>query len=323
MRTKIVYVLVSSLQDTYYEQCLVSVWSLKNYNPKSVIIILTDQKTNETLVENRKELKNLADEIKVINTPDQYTSWQSSREIKTNIRKHIKGDFLFIDTDTVICSPLDEIDTIKSEIAIVPDFHTSFKDYPFRKYIFNEMKRLFNQDVSNVDNYFNSGVIFAKDTPLVHNFFEQWHNNWEHSALKKNNPKDQPALLKTDADAGQIIDILDGSYNCQIAASIRFLTNAKIIHFFNARFFRHNSFHPFYSKEFYLKVRQEGINSEVKNMILNVRNLFGSYSTPISRPEFEFMTSPVGHIIMSIWEKQNWAWKSIQFLMKIYRKTCL
>lgn len=323
MKTKIVYVLVSSPQDIYYEQCLVSAWSLKKHNPKAVIYILTDQKTNETLTGKRKELNNIVNEIIVINTPPQYTPWQSSREIKTNIRKYIQGNLLFIDTDTVICESLSDIDFIESELAIVPDFHTLFKDYPFRGYILAEVKRLFNQNVSNVVNYFNSGVIYAKDTPLVHKFFEKWHNNWAYSALKKNNPKDQPALLKTDADVGQIISVLDGSYNCQIAASIRFLAKAKIIHFFNARFFHHNTFHPFYSQEFYLKVRNEGISPEVENMILNVRNLFNSYSTPISKPEFEFLSSPVGHIMMSIWEKQNWTWKVIQFLMKLYRKTCL
>lgn len=323
MKTKIVYVLVSSLQDIYYEQCLVSVWSLKNYNPEAYITILVDQNTYKTLTDKRSRLIDIVNEIKKIETPSKYTSWQSSRDIKTNIRKYIKGDFLFIDTDTVICDSLSDIDSIDSELAIVPDFHTSFKDYPFRGYILDEVKRLFNQDVSNVENYFNSGVIYAKDTPAVHHFFEQWHNNWKYSALEKNNPKDQPALLKTNADEGQIIKILDGNYNCQIAASIRFLTRAKIIHFFNARFFHHNSFHPFYSNDFYIKVRNEGISPEVENMILNVRDLFDSYSTPISKPEFEFLTSPVGHIIMSMWDRKNLAWTVTKYIMKIYRKICL
>lgn len=126
---------------------------------------------------------------------------------------------------------LDDIDNIEADLAIVPDFHVSFAEYPFRGYMLSEMYHLFGQDVSHVVDYFNSGVIYAKDTEMVHRFFEQWNENWTYSAIEKNNPKDQPALLKTDADAGQVIRVLDGKYNCQIAASIRYLYSAKILHF--------------------------------------------------------------------------------------------
>lgn len=123
--------------------------------------------------------------------------------------------------------------------------------------------------------------------------------------------------MKTDADAGQVIRVLDGKYNCQIAASIRYLYSAKILHFFNARFFAHNNIHPFYSSDFYLRVRNEGFTHEIDEMINNVRMLFDAYSTPISRPEFEYLSSPEGHIMMALREKCGWKWSVMSIILKI------
>lgn len=126
--------------------------------------------------------------------------------------------------------------------------------------------------------------------------------------------------MKTDADAGQVIRVLDGKYNCQIAASIRYLYSAKILHFFNARFFAHNNIHPFYSSDFYLRVRNEGFTHEIDEMINNVRMLFDAYSTPISRPEFEYLSSPEGHIMMALREKCGWKWSVMSIILKIFRR---
>lgn len=320
MKTKIIYVLVSSPKDIYYEQCLVSVFSLRKFHQNVEVIVLVDDTTAVTLIGNRSHLSKLVSEIKVIATPSEYTPWQRSRFIKTNIRKYISGDFLFLDTDTVVCGSLADIDNIAAELSIVPDFHVPFIKYPFREYMLKEIQRLFHQDVSQTKNYFNSGVIYAKDTEKVHHFFDQWHQNWTYSAIQKGNPKDQPALLKTDTDVEQFIQVLGGEYNCQIAASISYLYSAKILHFFNARFFTHNDIHPFYKTDFYLRVRKEGITDKIEEMIINVRNLFDEYSTPISRAEFEYLSSPEGHIMMSLWEKQGWKWSLVSTVLKIMRK---
>lgn len=117
-----------------------------------------------------------------------------------------------------------------------------------------------------------------------------------------------------------MIRVLDGKYNCQIAASIRYLYSAKILHFFNARFFAHNNIHPFYSSDFYLRVRNEGFTHEIDEMINNVRMLFDAYSTPISRPEFEYLSSPEGHIMMALREKCGWKWSVMSIILKIFRR---
>ena len=40
------------------------------------------------------------------------------------------GDFLFIDTDTVVTDTLDELDNMEMEIGVVPEFHIDLNHFP-------------------------------------------------------------------------------------------------------------------------------------------------------------------------------------------------
>ena len=46
---KIVYCLISSSSDIYFEQCLMSVYSLRLYHPDAEVIVLMDDKTKVSL----------------------------------------------------------------------------------------------------------------------------------------------------------------------------------------------------------------------------------------------------------------------------------
>lgn len=62
---KYVYVLTSTPKDLYYEQCLMSVFSLKAHNPNAQVQILVDNKTAESFTaENKRDgLKKIGAEI--------------------------------------------------------------------------------------------------------------------------------------------------------------------------------------------------------------------------------------------------------------------
>lgn len=49
MKTKIIYVLVSNENDCYLEQALVSIYSLRLYNPDANLLLLVDEETSRTL----------------------------------------------------------------------------------------------------------------------------------------------------------------------------------------------------------------------------------------------------------------------------------
>lgn len=100
---KYVYVLTSTKNDLYYEQCLMSVFSLKAHMKKAEIIVLVDNKTNESFTEENKrtELSKYA-KIQSIDFEDSVPNVDRSRLIKTAIPDYVEGSFLYIDCDTII-----------------------------------------------------------------------------------------------------------------------------------------------------------------------------------------------------------------------------
>ena len=54
MKTKIVYVLVSSEKDIYLGQAFISMFSAKYYMPDCHIVLVTDKLTSKTLIRCRK-----------------------------------------------------------------------------------------------------------------------------------------------------------------------------------------------------------------------------------------------------------------------------
>ena len=117
MKTKIVYVVISDEDDYYLEQALVSVYSVRLYNPNSQILLLIDSETNATIVGKREAILQYVSQKIVIDVPKQYSKMQKSRFLKTTLRQYIEGDFLFIDSDTIITGDLSDIDDISFDIA--------------------------------------------------------------------------------------------------------------------------------------------------------------------------------------------------------------
>ena len=62
MKTKIVYVLVSSETDLYLEQAWLSLYSLRLHNPNAHVVILMDDYTEHSLRENRENFRKLPTE---------------------------------------------------------------------------------------------------------------------------------------------------------------------------------------------------------------------------------------------------------------------
>ena len=100
MQTKIVYTLVSDESDTYLEQALLSVYSLRLHNPQAIVELIVDQFTSKTIVDKRSEIRKFITDLITVDVPEDYTKVQKSRYLKTNLRQFVKGDYLFID-----CAP--------------------------------------------------------------------------------------------------------------------------------------------------------------------------------------------------------------------------
>ena len=253
MKTKIVYVLVSDSSDYYYEQTLISATSARMWNSDAEIVVVVDDKTNATFDEKRKALFDVATRKIVVELPSDMNKKRRSRILKTTLREWLDGDFIYIDSDTVVCGSLADVDSFDFEIGAVLDRHMHLQRV--RDYQVLAKVEAIGGTFSDGDDYFNGGVFFVKDTARTHEFFRDWHELYLHG-LSVGMDFDQPSLLMCN-QKHRLIHLMDGVYNCQIfLGGLPYLGDARIIHAFNI--FGNSSFFLFNDRQFLQKIKEQG-----------------------------------------------------------------
>lgn len=306
MIPQIVYVVVANEKNLYLEEMWVSLWSLRKIHPDVKVNVLLDEDT-EKMITSRPEVKNMIDDIVVVPTPEGYNAKQRSRQIKTTVREVVKGDYLFIDTDTVICKPLlDENEKFCNEdtgfIFAVPDGHLPLSECLFPP--LNEVKRIFSDDCSDSTYWFNSGVMYVRDTPEAHEFYKRWNENWKYSCFEKGNSQDQPSLLKTDKEFGYVIKELPGIYNAQVAMSLKYFADAAILHWWHMGFIENQDYSPYFSLKIYKELKEAGtITPEIAEQIINSKQSFVSPTMPVGEEHILLLFSPAGKIFNRIYKE--------------------
>ena len=257
MITKIVYVLVSSKKDFFWEQCLISIMSVRHLMPEAYTVLVCDTETKESLCDNiRNQITQYFSEIIAIPFENDVEKTKRSRILKVSLRNIVNGDFLYIDCDTLITQPLYEIDSFPYTIAAVLDGHCLFKCNPMREFFLSQNKHL-NYPHDKICKYYNGGVMYVKDTDESYLFYNLWHKNYLISG-EKGVFIDEPALSMTNIEQNDIIHEIDGTWNCQIRFGALYLATNKILHFCSKK----NMPVSYLSNKNYLnKVKEEGMNT--------------------------------------------------------------
>ena len=329
MIPQIVYVLVANEKNLYLEEMWVSIFSLRRHHPEATVKVLMDIETKEYL-SRFPQLTSMIDETVVVQTPAGYNEKQRSRQIKTTIRNVLKGDYIFIDTDTVICKPLDGIVEDIAEmkdfrgIAAVREGHATMKDTLFPPT--GTVKRIFDIDISQSPLMTNSGVMFVADIPFTHEFYKRWNENWKRSCFEKGNSQDQPSLYATDCQYGYVIRELSGIYNAQVAMSLKYYADAVILHWWHMDFIEDQSYSPYFSLEIYQDLKKEGeITPQIEELIINAKQSFVSPTMPVGKEHILFLFSPAGKIFNRIYKEGGAAsWlmlKMAKWLERIHHYT--
>ena len=329
MIPQIVYVLVANEKNLYLEEMWVSIFSLRRHHPEATVKVLVDMETKEYL-SRFPQLTSMIDETVVVQTPAGYNEKQRSRQIKTTIRNVLKGDYIFIDTDTVICKPLDGIVEDIAEmkdfkgIAAVREGHVTMKETPFPPT--GTVKRIFDIDISQSPLMTNSGVMFVADIPFTHEFYKRWNENWKRSCFEKGNSQDQPSLYATDCQYGYVIRELSGIYNAQVAMSLKYYADAVILHWWHMDFIEDQSYSPYFSLEIYQNLKKEGeITPQIEELIINAKQSFVSPTMPVGKEHILFLFSPAGKIFNRIYKEGGAAsWlmlKMAKWLERIHKYT--
>ena len=232
MKTKLLYILVSSEADLYLEQAFVAVSSARKYHPTAEIVLLTDTATAEGM-EGRgaigKAFEALFSSVVVAPLDPSLPPMLRSRLLKTGMRSYVEGDFLFIDADTVVARPLDDIDAVEAPLAACRDLHSVFAAHPHRTATVNICRKL-GFDATGIADYFNSGVLLVKDTPENHRFFEAWQQYYT-EGYAKGVKADQPSLAQTLFSLGVKMALLKDEWNCEVQNGVRYLRDAYIVHY--------------------------------------------------------------------------------------------
>ena len=315
MKTKLVYILVSDTSDFYYEQTLLSATSARMWNPDAEIIVVVDDKTNATLVGTRTALMDVANKKVVVDFPKDINKKRRSRFLKTSVRKYVEGDFLYIDSDTVVCQSLEEIDNLTIEMGAVPDSHsTSNPEETVLQRI-----GLLDCTFKEGDSYYNSGILYVKDTPETHAFFEEWYNIYNQS-LNKKLDFDQPALYVCN-QRRDLIKPLEGEFNCQIfTGGLPYLGYAKIIHAFNTYSFNAyfgGCFFIFADNSYLNTIKQRGrVDEKDLHLLKNAkRQFYGEYALTYGQ-NLEYNKSVLFHIFLD----HRSLFHKIEFIGKVFLK---
>ena len=314
---KYVYVLTSSNKDFYYEQFLISVFSLRLRSPESHITVLVDAKTKEGLTDKRSEYEKYVSETVVIATPPELSQKEVSRWIKTSIKSRVSGDFLFIDCDTVIAEPLVCDFPAEINIGAVLDTHVELSKHHLAPYFKTRGKKLGFTSFFNFGLYFNSGVIFCRDAPETERFFSLWHSLWL-SGREKGVYQDQGALNQANSELNGAITELDGTWNCQITHNgLPYLSDAKIIHSFASSLKLFNC--PFLpaSTSALSYVKETGkISDELTRFLKNPKAAFEAESRIIcGETELDVINSKLFSLLMFIRKKTPGLFKAVNSFM--------
>lgn len=312
MKTKLIYSVVSSIDNYYLEQAFISIYSLKIHNPNAKVALVIDEGTLFVYNQNKTEIKNLIDELIVVKVDQSLSNLQKSRFLKTNLRNYINGDFLFIDSDTIICDKLDEIDTFDFDMGAVKDRHQEIKNNLSKKYIYPTTD-YFGIEFSSEDQlYLNSGVIYVKDNNNTKIFYDEWHRQWR-KGLSNKISIDQPSFKKASLLHPNVIRELDGEWNCQILdGGLSYLSKAKIIHYYASG--KETGDYPYLLKNdrLYEKVRKEGITKDIHTLIIHAKSAFNHKTQIISGDSYEFINSSIYRFTKRIHKKMPFIDKIIE-----------
>lgn len=277
---KIVYVFVSGGDDCFAEQAYVSMYSLRRFNPDCRIVLATDGYTLSLLDGRGGRIKEYADEIVVFDVPEGFSPTQRSRYIKTSLRQEIEGDFLFLDTDTLILGSLADIGDACGDVCMarMQDADSREPDNPpTMLQSYNRMKGVAPGKSHGISDYFNSGVMLVRETPVAHRLFEAWHRLWEESSLRYGFHKDQCALWLANMQCGNVVGTLDGRYNLQAICpriALRYLGDCRVFHYIgSSRFMKEFPLRDRTSLERLLETEESGgldkMLDEIKTDYLN------------------------------------------------------
>lgn len=222
--------LSSQGNDWFSAMTRVSVASLRATNPGVWITIACDAISRKLLEDAADPLIDEADEFLGFYTPNGSPSFRN-RHIKTRIRILVGGQFLFLDSDTLIRGDLTPVFALTTDVAAARNLSKeklSAQIVGGDAEILREMNWKWPSEV-----YVNGGILLFNDTPGAHAFAKRWHERWKENVSQIGDFRDQPALNVALTDVRPDLSIMPDQFNAQVKTNVQSARSAVIWHLFN------------------------------------------------------------------------------------------
>jgi hypothetical protein len=153
----------------------------------------------------------------------------SSRRLRTTLRQMVKGDYLYLDTDAIAVRPLDRGWPKVGDLALARD-RNERGITPTALPIIEKLRAKLAWEFLP-DRYFNTGVIFVRDTSAAHAFYTEWHRRRQ-QALSLGIWQDQISFNSVIAAGFATVAILPDRDNWATQSIVMLRGRARIFHFF-------------------------------------------------------------------------------------------
>ena len=225
---QVCYVVTSSGNDGYAEMAYIAARMLRDLHPDVKRVVLSDEVTAKNLKAANARVLSVIDELVTVETGHDKASTRS-RFVKTSMRNALTGDFVFLDVDALPIKPLDGLFNLSCDFAVALDRNQPPSKYKLAGWIRRKYEELgWSYDAPN---YYNSGVIFFRDSPTARRLGEEWHNKWK-QMVAAGPHQDQPSLNAALHTLGMKPHLLPNEFNAQLGWSKWNARNGRVMHFF-------------------------------------------------------------------------------------------
>jgi hypothetical protein len=210
-RQQVVYVITGdslASASRYVDGACLSIHSLRRFHPSASVVCACDRPIHAYIRAAAHPLADLVDGW--IDFPDADGGpVHRSRSIKTSLRQRIGGPFVYLDADTLVSGPLDELFASPTDVGFTVDRFFPEAPGSFPAWLRPFYDRLEWQPTAR---YFSGGIFHAADTPAAAALFSAWHASWRRT-VEIGIVSDQPSLNRAIATTPHAMTEYPESFN--------------------------------------------------------------------------------------------------------------
>lgn len=227
---QVCYVVVGAGWDRHAQMAWLSAYSLRLQEPAARIVVVLEGLSDEAnrVVESR--FSGLAEEV-LCRRSTLESPVAKNRFHRIALREYLSGDFLYLDSDTLVIAPLGDVMQCPADVGAVPDFNHDPADPWFPPELEQPFRSL--GWTYPLQHYLNSGVILLRDTPKCRAFCAEWLRRWQApNALPHfwDQATFNSALFASDVHHA----VLPNGYNAMVVKRNYRFRQSKILHFFGS-----------------------------------------------------------------------------------------